>query len=291
MAPNAIVSLRIRDRSVSPVQAEVWLEVIPAERTSTTEVHGRLVGPRCPYASTVEVAYPLRPLPRQGEASAGILMRVIIPEASLWDPESPFLYEGPVELWEKGQQVDQLQVRHGLRSVYPSPAGLRVNGRTTALQGVTAERTAPDGWPTQLHQQGYNLLLAPASADDLWGAADRFGFLMLGHLETRDQLPSAARLARCTSSVGFVLTEQLLAEPGAWETIRNTLDTERSQLLGVQLSGTSTPALPDALAFVVCREEALARLDAIQRPVIVLTDTGLSEALMARPDVLGWIQG
>src|SRR5437762_11513134 len=152
MAPNAILSLRIRDRSVSPVQAEVWLEVIPAERTSTTEVHGRLMGPRCPYATTVEVAYPLRPLPRRGEVTAGLLMRVIIPEASLWDLESPFLYEGPVELWENGQHVDQVQVRHGLRSVYLSPAGLRINGRTVALQGVTAERIGQDGWPTQLHQ-------------------------------------------------------------------------------------------------------------------------------------------
>ncbi len=156
---------------------------------------------------------------------------------------------------------------------------------------MTAERTGTEGWPTPLHRQGCNLLFAPLTNADLWTTADRFGFLMLGRLESLDQLPEAGHLARFTSSLGFVLAEELLAQPGAWERVRQVFDAERSQLLGVQLRGPSPPTLPDAVAFLLCREEALAQLDTKGRSVIVLADAEPPAQLTERPDILGWIQG
>src|SRR5437868_13397226 len=96
---NCIVKLLLEDHSLDPMAAEVWLTVYPERLTPKTELRGRLMGPSCPYASTVEIAYPLSPLKLSEQQVAGALRcRVAIPEPSLWDLQSPFLYSGPVEL-------------------------------------------------------------------------------------------------------------------------------------------------------------------------------------------------
>ena len=90
---NRILDVRVDDHSLDPVSAELRVIVTPERLTPTTEVHGRLVGPSCPYASTVEVAYPLTPLRQTGPTVPGALrLRVVIPEPSLWDTQSPYLY-------------------------------------------------------------------------------------------------------------------------------------------------------------------------------------------------------
>ena len=83
--------------------------------TPTTEVRGRLVGPRCPGVTTIEVAYPLRPFPCQPGGVPPLSRRVVIPEPSLWEPQHPFVYRVVVELWEGGQRCDQRQFDYGLR--------------------------------------------------------------------------------------------------------------------------------------------------------------------------------
>src|SRR5262249_11539683 len=79
-----------------PAESELWITVVPDFPRSTTQVRGRLVGPRCRYSSTVEVAYPWREWSRQyeKEGEPHLSSRIIIPEPSFWDPESPFLYQG-----------------------------------------------------------------------------------------------------------------------------------------------------------------------------------------------------
>src|SRR5579864_8804454 len=120
---NRIHHIRVTDTRLDPAEAEVCIGVYPERLTSVTQVRGRLVGPRCPYATTVEVAYPLRELSREYESTGTprLILRVVIPEASFWDPESPFLYRGPVELWEGGQRCDLVQVTHGLRTLGLGP--------------------------------------------------------------------------------------------------------------------------------------------------------------------------
>src|SRR5262245_11376218 len=97
---NRIYRLEVRDRLIDPNSPEVWISVTPERASPTTELRGRLMGPRCLYASTVEVAYPLRPFHDMPDGLEGLARRVIIPEASFWDPISPFLYQGPLELWD-----------------------------------------------------------------------------------------------------------------------------------------------------------------------------------------------
>ncbi len=182
---NRIRQITVRNVQLNPSQAEVWITVVPEHQTPTTEVRGRLMGPRCPYASTVEVAYPLRPLsPSQKPTEpGGFTQRVIIPEVSLWEPQCPFLYQGPIELWQDGQRRDQVLVRHGLRSFQLKERGLHVNGRPLILHGRAVSVCSEDD-ARALRQTGCNLLVAPVESGtlSLWECADHLGFLMLGQI-------------------------------------------------------------------------------------------------------------
>jgi hypothetical protein len=86
--------------------AELRLEL--SDVPSDVEVRGRLMGPRCPGTSTIEVAYHLKPL---GPAT----FQVLIPEPSMWEAQTPFVYEGPVEFWRDGERVGRITVSVGLR--------------------------------------------------------------------------------------------------------------------------------------------------------------------------------
>jgi hypothetical protein len=237
--PNRIRHVEARDQSLSPAQAEVHVLVTPEARTPATEVRGRLTGPSCPYSSTVEVAYALRPLPAEGEALA---CRAVIPEPSLWELESPFLYRGPVELWQDGARCDRVTLSHGLRSLNLGPRGLRVNGKPLTLRGLEADRLS-DEEALALRRAGRNLLVAPAAAATLWDTADRLGFLVLGRVSDagEETLCRLAELQRHPSCLGWLVTSGELGSrlPAGWR-------------VGVEWDGRA--ALPPGLSFVVGRE-------------------------------------
>lgn len=44
----------MREHSLDPTQAELWITVSAEHVTPATELRGRLAGPRCLYAATVE---------------------------------------------------------------------------------------------------------------------------------------------------------------------------------------------------------------------------------------------
>jgi hypothetical protein len=274
---NRIRHVEVRDRSLSPAQAEVHVLVTPERRTPTTEVRGRLMGPSCPYSNTVEVAYPLRPLPGEG---ATLVCRVVIPEASLWEPESPFLYHGPVELWEDGVRHDRITVSHGLRQVQLGPRGLRINGRPLTLRGRETERLSDDE-ALALRQAGCNLLVADAvgATAPLWEAADRFGFLVLGRVADADEeaLRRLAELERHPCCLGW-----LVPAPGE---LRARLPV--NWRVGVEWDGVA--ALPPGVCFVVGREEAAGA----GLPLLVSggaeTYAQMSKRVDA-PPLLGWLE-
>ena len=111
----------IRETSVellrlSSADAEVWVHAVVDQVTPTTELRGRLMGPRCAGVTTIEVAYPIRPQPRPPEdSSLTLAARVVIPEPNLWTQETPFFYEGPCELWQDGQRCDETTVSVALK--------------------------------------------------------------------------------------------------------------------------------------------------------------------------------
>jgi hypothetical protein len=270
---NRIRHVEVRDHTLSPAQAEVHVLVTAESRTPTTEVRGRLMGPSCPYSSTVEVAYALRSLPGDGEALAG---RVVIPEASLWEPESPFLYRGPVELWQDGIRCDRVTVSHGLRSLSLGPHGLRVNGRPLTLRGREAGRLS-DGEALALRRAGCNLLVTPAdeASAALWDTADRLGFLVLGRVADAgdETLRRLAELERHPSCLGWLAPGDLRARlPSEWR-------------VGVEWDGA---ALPPGVSFVVGTGEAAAA----GLPLLVTGGEETHAQVSKRanvPPLLGWV--
>src|SRR5262245_6527078 len=202
---NHIQHVELRDRSVVPAEAEVHVTVTPAFLDAGTAVRGRLMGPRCRFASTVEVAYHLRPL-LVPTGRPAVTLRAIIPEASLWEPESPFLYTGPIELWQDGTRCETLELRHGLRHVSVGPRGLRLNGRLIRLRGRRVE-AVDDALALQLREAGYNLLVAPVgpATAAVWEVADRIGFFVLGQVGPETNATHPARLAWHPSCLGWLL--------------------------------------------------------------------------------------
>lgn len=220
---NRIRRIEVHDGSLNPVAAEVWIAVLPEQHTATTEVRGRLMGPRCLYSNTIEVAYPLRPVPshQMPLEPSGLTVRAVIPEANLWEPQCPFLYHGPIELWQDGQRCDRISVSHGLRSLRRSERGLLVNGRPLTLRGRRIA-SCSDEEATAWRQAGYNLLIAPLAADSLavWEQADRLGFLVLGQLgeadgETR-RMEMLSRHASCLGWLSAECREMSAEEAIAW---------------------------------------------------------------------------
>jgi beta-galactosidase/beta-glucuronidase len=181
-----IVRVEVRDRIVTPATSEVTVVVRVRDRTDSTHLRGRFAGPRCLFASTVEVAYPLRPLPSSEPDE--LMARVIIPEASLWDTQSPFLYAGPVEVWEGDRLCDVVHVRHGLRVLRFGSTGISLNGRPIAVRGKRIDRPLREKEALQLRKLGYNLLVTPVSAETIatWDIADRVGFLVTGRITSAD---------------------------------------------------------------------------------------------------------
>lgn len=94
--------------------AELQIQAKFADDPGTgAELRGRLMGPRCPGMSTIEIAYAVKPI--ANESSNILLARVIIPEPNLWTEKKPFTYWGPVEVWQDGAMVHSQQVEVGLR--------------------------------------------------------------------------------------------------------------------------------------------------------------------------------
>jgi len=88
-----IIGLRVTQQRLSTAEAELHVTVETDDAKG--ELRGRLTGPRCPHAETIELAYPLKLMP-----DSRLLARVIVPEPNLWTAEMPFTYHGVVELAE-----------------------------------------------------------------------------------------------------------------------------------------------------------------------------------------------
>jgi hypothetical protein len=291
---NRIRTIHVTDSRLDPTEAEVYVLVYPERLTSSTQVRGRLVGPRSPYTTTVEVAYPLREHSRQyeSEGPARVILRVVIPEPNLWDPQTAFLYEGPLELWQGGQLAQQLQLRHGLRVTRMGPRALEMNGKPIKVCGIRRSKCT-DHQAELLHGKGHNTLLASAVEDEsLWDTADRWGFLMIHCLTEKADLKLASSLKEHPCCLGWLVAEgpeheELLAAALA------LADPVRGHYVGVELDFAPECPLPRGASFLACAAENLAALEQIPLPKLALVPARADDA--AEPTfaesaaVLGWI--
>jgi hypothetical protein len=295
---NRICDVWVLDGRRDPAEAEIWISVRPERLTSSTQVQGRLMGPRCPYASTVEVAYPFREQSRQyeKEGEPHLILRAIIPEPSFWDPESPFLYEGPVELWQGKERCDRVNFRHGLRDLRLGPRGLRLNGRSLTLHGVERDVCSEEEC-LSLHQANCNLFVAPLTpeAAPLWDLADRFGFLVLGRITTTKDFKFARALTKHPCCLGWLLPPGVVPSDLLVVVASALEDASQGHFLGMELQQRPTEPLPPQVTFVVCPETLLPELTEIGQPRLIVRHTSGHNSQQpvdaaARPEILGWIE-
>jgi len=177
--PTRIDDVTIKPVRLTPTEAELAVEVAYSPAPPTCELHGRLMGPTCAYSTTVEVAYPIR-RPHVSEDDARKLIgRVVIPEPSWWDPESPFVYTAVVELWADGGKADEARISCGLRSAKLTPHGLWWNGRSLDLQTQSAPSRTETEW-AHARAEGFNAVAAPAAvAQTAWEYGNRVGLLIV----------------------------------------------------------------------------------------------------------------
>lgn len=225
--------MHLINRRLNPAEAEI--RIVGADGAAATGVTGRILGPRCEYSSTVEVAYYVRPASDGG-------VRVIIPEPSLWSPQTPFLYEAILQTGG-GEKVVR---KHGLRGVRLTSrpqsgsavaAGLRVNGRSFRIDGVRRAELAD---AAALRAAGVNTLWVPVSAAtvDLWSQADRLGFFVIGVLDDAEAVAAARELKHHPSALGWIVADDFV-EPETLQTISG-----QEPLLGVMASAVSTTVPP-----------------------------------------------
>ena len=189
---NRIVEIEIKNKSLMPATAELVLHVLPESMNSTTELRGKLMGPQCAYATTIELAYPLQGIERTDTAFRATIK---IPEASLWNPISPFLYRGVVELLEDGVSVDRQPIQHGLRHVSVTAKGLFVNGRALTLKVKRVAELQP-AMMTELREQDVNALIVPiAQCDDkTLELLDHWGSFLVPEITEEDIDPEQVKL-------------------------------------------------------------------------------------------------
>jgi hypothetical protein len=279
-----------------PGRPELTICVFPRYVTETTEVRGRIVGPRCAYSTTVEVAYALQPsierIQEIIERTGMIPMRCIIPEPNLWEPECPFLYEVVAELWQDGQRCDEARVRHALRRLQLKERGLLLNGRPLILRGL-ARNTCSEEDARLYRQVGCNLLLADANVgcETFWNEAERLGFFMIGRLpspERRTLQQIVMKVHDKSITFGWLLSQDMLENPEVLAEILQTIPYKGKRAFGVELRRATYQPLLNKIGFVVCPASFLPQLTDISLPRIVQGSLPEKDVIPP-PGVLGWI--
>ena len=172
--------------SLNPARVELQFRFPTLAEASQLPIRGLLRGPRCLYSNTVQIAYPLRVDPANGTDRPTI----IIPEPALWDPVSPFLYEGPVEMNQEGEWKVSFFPRIGFRWLEWREKRLRVNGHEIRLKAKRVVMVSGREELLDWHKSAINLLIIPAKAEfeTLCLLADEIGFFVLAELSP-DQQP------------------------------------------------------------------------------------------------------
>lgn len=152
---------------VGPTAAELagvvrWSDGPPA---------GRLTGPRCRYAATVEVAYPLRfGEPTTDGSGLRADFRVVVPEPNPWHPDAPFFYD---------LRVGDITLPIGLRTRSVTPAGILWNGRPLETR---VSRSEPSATVAELRMLGFRAMAVSPAVVHTWNDADTFGMAVVGVL-------------------------------------------------------------------------------------------------------------
>jgi hypothetical protein len=277
--------------TVSPAEADVWFSAVVQRVTPGAEVRGRVVGPRCLFAKTVEVAAPLRSVRHREQEEAVLIARTAFPQPGFWGLDIPLLYRVVVELWQDGQRCEVSGFDLGFRTIELGSGNVLVNKTPYLLQGMPHLPESPEEAAAR-RQAGYNLVLADKGQWHWWVRANPMGFLLLEKVALATLTPQYIGLiSQQPCCLGFVLGKELLdRSPSENESFLRPWQ-ERGVYIGLELDGPP-PSLPNGLSFLICPETVLPALLSTPLPKLVLRG---SEAVKKGPPsqaiqgVLGWI--
>jgi hypothetical protein len=250
--PEITTSIRKHIVRLTQAEAEIRFLVTTSARGEDLHVRGRLMGPKCPYSSTVEVAYPLKEIERSVNPAGGtsILLRTVIPDPSMWDPQSPFLYSGPLGIWQADQALEQHTVQVGFVGWGLGTRGLRVNGKFLNLQAAAIDELDVSSCG-RLREKGVNCLVVDVAqvSGSVWDLADRYGFFVLGRLRAAAEWDRARILEGRPSTLGWILNESALSgyKP---RSIAGTTYTGSAPLIGLEMKSPAEP-VPAGISFLV----------------------------------------
>ena len=181
----AISEIQVLNHRLDPT--ETTLHVLVEHGTNVPndcQVRGRLNGPRCPFSTTIEIAYPLRERAR-GDV---IAMSTVIPEPSLWDPESPFVYAGFVELTRENVVLERVSFQHAIYWLQMTSKGLRLNGQPFVLRGKCIASIGDADSLRYLRDRSINWLISKESPTrETRNLAMKYGFFVSHEPAMSDQ--------------------------------------------------------------------------------------------------------
>jgi len=287
---HRILDVAVINHRLDPHETELRIHVKIEDLTSTTEIRGQLVGPRCYYASTIEIAYPMREVRRDGEH---IEMRVVIPEASWWEPETPYLYQGPLEFWQDGTMFVRERISHGIRILQLAAKGLKLNGQSYELRGRIVDPAITEGELKSLRDSGLNAVMTSFRTEqewtsniNLWQLANQFGiFVLCRALDDFDVRQFEILYDVFACAFGCVAQRENTEESRIKQLLTGR-NAGNKPLFGVE---SSQLPIPESAVFILCKAAELASMHEHTIPKIVLTDNP-AQPLLARPDVIGWIE-
>jgi hypothetical protein len=294
---NRIKNIFVHRDRLDPSCAELSFSVYPERVTNGTQVRGRMTGPHCAYATTVEVAYPLRECSREyyKYGTPHISSRAVIPEPNLWDPVSPFLYRCTLELWQGDQCCDRAERTVHLEQFSLGPSGLIWNGRPLTLRGVERSNSL-EAEASELRQAGYNTILTSIAPDNngSWDIADRLGFLMIGRVGGRKEVGLAGKVRENASCLGWLVTPEYLNDELLRVGAETVLGTD-GKLVGLELAASPQGPIPKVVSFVACEESALPSLADLELPKLILRREKTAHATEAKEQtrqawILGWVE-
>ena len=199
----------------SGIWQTVWLELVPRTHVSrivlrpsadSLRIEVRLCGARGGERLRATALSDGQPLClADGSADAGVLLEM--PDARLWSPSDPFLYDLELQLLRDGETVDRATSYFGLREieVREDGRGLRrffLNGEPILPHGLLDQGYWPDGIYTapsdealrfdleQTKQLGFNLVRKHVKVEPArwYWHCDRLGLMVFQDMPNGDRL-------------------------------------------------------------------------------------------------------
>jgi hypothetical protein len=157
---------------------------------------GRLVGPTCAHAATLQAAYAFVDrgpgTPRLAEA--------VVPEPCFWTPEMPHVYRAEIELREGGRELARVARPFGIRPLGAAGQKLVYTGKGWVLRAVSLdELTNVD---LSQFRDADTAMFIRNPDDALCEAASRSGVLLVAALDDAE-IPAIRRFTRWPA-VGFL---------------------------------------------------------------------------------------